>query len=424
MTGQLGAATVAEVADAIATEDAGRGRLLVELLAAALAAVDPEVAVARALRREGTSDRPTTIVAVGKAAPAMARGAAKVLGSRIVGGIIVSNHVEAVPDSLDLVVTSHPTPDESSLAAGRRMLDLVGGVPDTDELLFLVSGGGSALAEVPAPGLDLADLVETSAVLVRAGIPIQELNLVRTHLSAIKGGRLAAAAAGPAMTILLSDVPATAPYLIASGPTLACPTSPGDALATLRRRGLTDLLPRRVIEVLAADVATPVVGGHYVVAADGSMAAQAAVEAAAERGILASFSPIDLVGDASGMATRALAAATAGEITVFSGETTVDVRGTGRGGRNQEAALAVALEEEGQSTMFAALGTDGVDGPTDAAGGLVDGATAARIRRGGIDPQAALAANDSYPALEAADALIRCGPTGTNVADLWIVDRR
>lgn len=421
---RLGATSIDDVAATLALGDPDRGMLLLEMLAAALAAAEPEAAVAHTIGKIDLDEAPVTIVALGKAAPAMARGAGGALGERVQGGIVVSNHADPVPPGMELLVTGHPVPDRRSLEAGRRLLDVVAAVPSASRVLFLVSGGGSALAEVPAGGLSLHDLVATAGALTAAGVPIDEMNTVRTHLSAIKGGRLAATARVPTMTVLLSDVPDSTPYAIASGPTLPCPSVPGDALEVLRSHRLLGRVPASVVDLLTTAPAPPAVSDGYVVAADGSTAATAAVAAATQRGIAALHSPKPLTGAAAVTARRALAETAVGAITVLAGETTVEVRGGGTGGRNQEAALAAAIEMQGSTAMFAAFGTDGVDGPTDAAGALVDGFTTGRIRAGGVDPATALAANDSHPALDVAGALIRCGPTGTNVADLWIVDRR
>ncbi len=423
MPSRLGAVPIDDLLARLEILDRGRGRLHLEMLAAALAAVDPEAAVARVLTAD-PGDAPVLLVGLGKAAPAMARGAVSVLGSSVVGGIVVSNHRADVPPGLDLVLAGHPTPDGTSLEAGRRLLNTVSTTPRGARIIFLVSGGGSALAEVPAAGLTMEDIAATVDVLLSSGAPIDEVNTVRTHMSGLKGGRLAAASQAPATTILISDVAAAAAHLIASGPTLPCRTKPADAIAILEKRGLIGRLPRGVIDSLAAASPPPEVAANYVIAADGSRAATAAADAACARGIEAAVVGPPLAGSAAATAMRSVEAASEGRIVVLAGETTVEVRGGGKGGRNQEAALAAAKAIQGGSTMFTTLGSDGIDGPTDAAGAMVDGATAARIRACGIEPDDALAANDSHPALGAAGALIRCGPTGTNVADIWLVDRR
>lgn len=396
-------------------EDASRADLVLAMLSAALTAADPEYSTRRALADWMAG--PATILALGKAAPAMVRGATTAIGA-VEHTLIVTDHAEEVPPGAELIVTSHPIPDTTSEFAGRRLLDEAAKRENT---VFLISGGGSALAEVPAAGLTLSDVAETYVVLLRAGLAIDEVNTVRSHLSALKGGRLAAAAGGPILTVLISDV-IGGPHLIASGPTVPCPTEPGDALDVLRRRELTEAVPPQVLTVLAAGEPPPrIPASEVIVATDGEMAARGALDEAHRRRMGGRLVTPRLEGAAVDAVRWALAQAKPGEVSLFSGETTVEVRGAGRGGRNQQAALAAALVIENRPTVFAAFGTDGIDGPTDAAGAIVDGSTAGAVRRAGIDPEEALADNDSYHALDAAGALIRCGPTGTNVADLWIV---
>lgn len=399
-----------------------RHRLFADMLSAALEAVEPRSCVERALRRVLLPGGEVSVLAVGKAAPAMTRGAAAVLGNRFGRAVVVSDHAEPVPGRTDLIVSSHPVPDHTSAEAGRRLL--AEAARATGHVLFLISGGGSSLAEVPAPGLDIVDVAETNAVLVRSGAPIEEINTVRAHISALKGGRLAATAGSPATTVLLSDV-GDRHHLVASGPTVPCSTTPADALAVLERHGLFESIPRPVVEALrGAAPPVPAVNGTVIVAGDGATAASAAIAAAERAGVAASLLTTDLSGPAADAARWALEEAPPGTVSVLAGETTVVVTGSGSGGRNQEAALAAALAISGTSRVFAAFGTDGVDGPTDAAGAIVDGSTVERILAAGIDPVASLADNDSHPALDAAGALIRCGPTGTNVADLWLVGDR
>lgn len=421
MTRHVGARALSELAASISTGDQVRRRLLLSMVAAALEAVDPEEATRRALIGEGSGDRPVTIVAIGKAAPAMARGAGAALGEQVAGGLVVSTHSAPVPPGLDLVVGAHPVPDAASLDAGRRALRLVSGLSADDQVLFLISGGGSAAAEVPADGLGLDDLITTYEVLFRAGLDIEETNTIRTHLSDLKGGRLAAATPAATLSILISDVPGSDPSLIASGPTVAPRTSPSDALAIVEGKGLR--LPRPVVEYLKAAPPPPSVDSRYVVAADGQAAARAAASEALSQGVTAVVSDRRLTGSADKAAADVVAGSDPSVVSLFTGETTVEVTGHGRGGRNQEGALAASLLLEGTQTAFLSFGTDGIDGPTDAAGAMVDGTTAARLRAAGVDPVAALDDNDSHPALDAVGALIRCGPTGTNVADLWLVDR-
>jgi hydroxypyruvate reductase len=418
---RLGSSSVEEVASAIRSCDNDRIEQLVEMLATGLAAVDPERTVADVLARDPNRGGHVAVVAVGKSAAAMARGAARGLDVERVGGVAVCDHVEEVPDGIELIVTSHPTPDQSSVAAANRLLDLVAGVEKGCNILFLISGGGSSLVEIPAEGLSLLELVDTWQLLTRVGAHIEEVNTVRTHLSAIKGGRLAAAAPEPTTTIVISDVAGGRVDLVASGPTVTCTTAPRDALDVLFKFDLTDRVSRRVVETLAHRPPPPaVVSRRVILAAEGKTAAEAIANSLEEGAVVTTR----LCGHAAEAAVWAVDSTPPGAIGVFSGETTVEVTGGGRGGRNQEAALAAALAIEGQDVVFVSFGTDGVDGPTDAAGAVVDGSTAERIRRAGIEPVEALAANDSHTALDAGDALIRTGPTGNNVADIWLVDRR
>jgi glycerate 2-kinase len=411
-----------DIAPSIVASEPDRLRELLSLVDAALDAVDPEEAVRRLLVDEPPPGERITVLALGKAAPAMSRGAARALGRRIGQFVVVSDHTEEVPDGAELMVGSHPVPTSASVDAGRRILAAAS--EPADHVLFLVSGGGSALAEVPREGLELSDLAAVYDLMLRGGVPIEETNCVRAHLSALKGGRLAAAASAPTTTLVVSDVGKRI-ELVASGPTVPCRSTPAEARAVLERHGLIGRLPTAVRRVLDGPADPPdIPPGRVVVAGDGALAAEALAADAARRGIPARVVTTELRGEASTAAVAALSAAPSGAVGIFAGETTVTVRGDGSGGRNQEAALAAALEVEGTGTRFLTFGTDGIDGPTDAAGGYIDGGTAARIRDGGIDPAIALAANDSHTALGAAHALVRCGPTGVNVADLWLVDRR
>lgn len=387
--------------------------LIAAALDAALAAVDPEEAVVRGLA-EIEVEAPETVLALGKAGPAMTRGALRSLGGASTV-VVVSDHPEPLPAG-ELLIGSHPVPDEASVAAGRALLDAAA---HEGNILFLVSGGGSALAEVPADGLTLTDVATVYRLMLAHSVPIEDANTVRIHLSALKGGRLAAAAPGLVTTLAISDV-GPKPELIASGPTTSSGTVPEDALAVLERHRLVDVVPEAVISHLQSAAPPPPVVGALLVVADGAMAVEAAASEIRRRGVSARVVTTQLSGDARERAAWLARAPDPGEVVLAAGETTVEVRGPGLGGRNQEAALAAALAIEGTDLVFAAFGTDGVDGPTDAAGAVVDGETAGRIRASGVDPRVALDTSDSHTALAAGGALIRTGPTGTNVADLWM----
>ncbi len=406
----------------LAPDPARRGVVL-EVLAAALAAVEPSVAVARAL--DGHAG-PVTVLAFGKAAAAMARGAAAACGE--VAGVVVAPVSAEVPAGCELIVGAHPVPDAGSVAGARRLLDAAHAAGAGETVVVLVSGGASALAELPAPGLELAHLARANELLLRSGAPIEEVNAVRKHLSAFKGGRLAEALVpAEVTTLVLSDVVGSPLDVIASGPTVPDPTTYADALAVVEGRGLATDLPA-VTSHLRAGAAgdlpeTPKALPHarVEVVGDGAVAAEAAARAATERGLEARVISTTLVGEAREVGRRLVADPEPG-MSIYAGETTVTVTGEGAGGRNQELALAGALAIAGPTTL-AAFATDGVDGPTTAAGGLVDGGTGLRARAVGLDPAESLARNDACPLLAATSDLLVTGPTGTNVGDVTLVWR-
>jgi hydroxypyruvate reductase len=338
----------------------------------------------------------------------------------------VSDHPGQVPERVRLLLGSHPLPDERSLRGGEAVLAEAAATGRDETLLVLVSGGGSALVESLPEGVSLADTTATQQVLLTSGVPIEEVNTVRRHLSLVKnGGVLRAAGAGRVVTLLISDVIDGPPSAIASGPTLADRTSPADALDVVEGRGLRDRIPHAVVAHLRGEDApgSPAVDHRWAVLADVAVAAGAAYESLAAGGLPARIVTTALRGEARVRGRELALGNPAGVARLAAGETTVTVTGDGRGGRNQEGALAAALALEGREGVFAGFGTDGIDGPTDAAGAIVDSASACRIRGAGIDPVDALAANDSHSALEAAGDLVRTGPTGTNVGDLWIAWR-
>jgi hydroxypyruvate reductase len=306
-------------------------------------------------------------------------------------------------------------------------------------VLFLISGGGSALTPAPAPPVTLAEKQAVTRLLLAAGAPIGELNAVRKHLSRFKGGQLARAAApAPVLTLILSDVIGDPLDVIASGPTAPDPTSFADALEILRARGVLASVPAAVRDRLVSGargeipetpksgdalfhgVTNAVIGSNAVVVA-------AAIERARQLGFRPEMLTRELEGEARAVAPALLARArrlSPPACLIAAGETTVTVRGGGRGGRCQEFAVAAAREIDGEPGIAVlAAGTDGTDGPTDAAGGLVDAGTATRGRVAGHDAQAALDDNDAYAFLQATGDLIRSGPTNTNLLDLYVVLR-
>lgn len=319
------------------------------------------------------------------------------------------------------MVAAHPFPDRSSVAAGHALRDVARGSNGT--LLVLVSGGASALAEIPPDPVGVEDLAEVQRVMMGAGVPIGELNTVRRQCSLLKnGGLLAESSASAVVTLLLSDVAGEPDTTIGSGPTLVDHSTPRDALRILSRYELEDRVPPGVIAYLgSARPPLPVATAHrWKVVAGPVELARTAARILTEHGVRARIVTTSLEGVARSEGPSFARRAVPGTAVVATGETTVKVVGSGRGGRNQEAALAAALEMEDRAVWFAALATDGVDGPTDAAGAIVDGGTAARMRGAGVDPERSLADNDSNRALAAAQALVVTGPTGTNLGDLWM----
>ncbi len=387
--------------------DPERRRFVLGWLMDALRAVDPERLTAEALADRHSG--PATIIAIGKAAPAMARGAASVLD--VTGGICVSGHPNGVPKTMKSVVGDHPVPGKRSLAAGAAVLDAVKGIPPTVDLVALVSGGGSALCESPREGVPADFLRRVNASLIASGADIEAVNLVRSHLSTVKGGGLAAAAGRPIDTYVISDVGAAGAEVVASGPTIPGRHDPDAALQILKEVSID--VPEQVAEAMRARISS-LPAPRVSILADGRTAARAIADAAPGPGRMA---PAWLNGDLSACLRRFLRAAGPG-VTVGTGEVTLQITGKGAGGRNTHAALlAAGALHPGE--LFCAFATDGMDGSSDAAGAIVDGST---LMRGG-DPSGAIHGCDSAAYLAATSDLIRCGPTGTNVSDLWILWR-
>jgi glycerate-2-kinase len=429
---------------------AGARARLEDCFRAAVAAADAGAALERVLVRDGERllvageplpDRARLVVlAAGKAAAAMAAAAERIAGDRIAAGLAVTKDGHGARLArMPLREAAHPVPDARCEVAAREALALVSAARREDVLLVLLSGGASSLLAAPAPGLALADLAETTRVLLSAGADIEELNVVRKHTSALAGGRLAQQAACARIELLaVSDVPGDRLDLIGSGPVSTDPSRYADALAAVDRRGARGRLPARVRAHLEAGAAgrlaeTPKPGDAGLarvrarVIASNATARGAAAAAARTQGAQA----IDLGAGLSGEARRAgarlagLVRALRGGHTrclIAGGETTVTVRGPGRGGRSQELALAAALALAGEprATLLAA-GTDGSDGPTAAAGAFADGQTLARARQLGLDARAALERNDSGGFFAREGGLFVTGPTRTNVMDLALL---
>jgi len=379
-------------------------------------------------------------LAAGKAAVAMARAAADALSHRLRVGVIIAP-AGAAFDSFELIVGGHPIPNAGSERGGRRALELAASLARDETLLVLLSGGASALMAVPASGVSLDDKRRATEQLLRAGADIHALNTVRKHLSAIKGGWLATQAAGPLLTLAISDVVGDDVSVIASGPTVADESTFEDARRLINRYGGVPAFPDAVVARLDRGVRgdvpeTPKLNDGRLARSSiqviGSRrdAMRGAAASAADRGyaVLVLDCPVTGESRTAGAAHLRTAVALASTeprpvAVISSGETTVHVKGGGRGGRNQEFPLAAAMGAPIMAAPFvvASVGTDGVDGPTDAAGAIVDSTTLDRARRAGLDPDAFLGENDTYRLFDALGDLIRTGPTGTNVGDLQIV---
>jgi glycerate 2-kinase len=416
----------------------------------ALAAGDVGPLVANALRLEenllvaGTArvdlsavDR-VLVLGCGKAAAAMARAAEARLGDRIAAGLVVVKDGYTVPTRrVEVVEAGHPVPDARGERAAARLLELAATAGRRDLVLFLVSGGGSALTPAPPPPITLAEKQAVTRALLAAGATIDELNAVRKHLSLIKGGQLARAAAPAAVvTLALSDVVGDRLDVIASGPTAPDPTTFADALDVLRRRDCLVKAPQAVRERLEAGARgevpeTPKPGDPifehviHVIIGTNSLVAEAAVAEARRLGYRTELLTRALTGEARDVARELVGRARrlpSRSCLVAAGETTVTVRGHGRGGRCQEFALAAALAlSPGDPLTVLAAGTDGTDGPTDAAGAIVDGGTVRRGDASGVDAAAALAENDAYNFLRASGDLLVSGPTNTNLLDVYVL---
>ena len=403
---------------------------------AALAAGDVTPLVRRHLHLDRRHAR-IFLLGAGKASGAMAAAAEEVAGDRVAGGFVVvkdgyGGHLRRV----EIAEAGHPVPDARGLAASARLLEVARSAGEGDLVLFLVSGGGSALTLAPAPPITLAEKQEVTRLLLDSGAAIGELNAVRKHLSAFKGGQLARAAAPAAvLTLALSDVIGDPLDVIASGPTAPDPTTFADALEVLARRGLSGRVPPSVARRLEAGRAgeiqeTPKPGDPLfervanVVIGNNALVTDAAAATARRLGYRTDLATRELQGEARDVAREFVARARRlppSACLIAGGETTVTVRGPGKGGRCQEFALAaaLALEPTDRITILAA-GTDGTDGPTDATGAIVDAGSIARGSGAGADARRALADNDAYRFLRASDDLLVSGPTRTNLLDLYV----
>lgn len=416
-----------------------------QIFQASLEAADPYAAVLRHLRFDGrvlvagrrrynlaAFDR-IQVIGAGKASASMARAVERILGRRITGGLVtVPDGTAASVHRLQLMPASHPIPDHRGVEGARRILDIAHAAGPRDLLICLISGGASALLPAPVPGLSLAAKQEITRQLLNAGANIQEMNAVRKHLSLVKGGQLAAAAFPAAViTLILSDVVGDRLDVIGSGPTVADSHRLAGAEAVLRKYGVA--IPPGVLQETPQAGDPRLARVQNLIVGSNRLALDAAARKAKELGYRTLVLSTSIEGETRDIAR--MHAAIAREVQesgrplrrpaciLSGGETTVTVRGNGLGGRNQEFVLAAAIELGdgfGSVTIFSA-GTDGLDGPTDAAGAIADAHTLARAAKLHLDARAFLDRNDSYRFFESVDGLIKTGPTGTNVMDVRIL---
>jgi glycerate 2-kinase len=432
-----------------------------DIMSAALAAVDPAQAIRQNVRLEGdslqigqqsydlSSYERVFVVGGGKAGSPMVAAIEEILGQRVTAGLVNVKHGYLPPEAanvrrVEIVEAGHPTPDEAGRRGAERMVKMLSDLTEKDLIICLISGGGSALMTLPQPTISLADVQVLTGALLRCGATINEINAVRKHISRIKGGQLARLVhPAQVVSLILSDVVGNPLDVIASGPTVPDTTTFAQAYGVLERYDLVAKVPASIAEHLAAGVAgkiaetpkesDPVFATVYnLIVGSNEIAAQAALNRARESGLNTQLLSTYVEGEAREVAK--VLAALAKEMAksgrpiprpgclVVGGETTVTITGEGKGGRNQEMALAAALAIEGwEDVMVVTLATDGTDGPTDAAGGVATGETVAWARELGLDPEEYLANNDSYHFLEALGELIVTGPTNTNVNDLAFI---
>ena len=408
---------------------------LTSLFEAAVEAADPLAAI-RAHLPEKPKGR-TIVVGAGKAASQMAAAFESLWDGPLEGAVVARHGPIATCERIRVLQSAHPVPDEAGLAGSAELLRLVEGLTPDDLVVALVSGGGSSLLPAPPQGLTLADEIAVNRALLASGAPISAMNVVRKHVSRIKGGRLAfAAAPARVVSLIVSDVPGDNPAFVASGPTIPDSSTPADALAIISRYGM--ILPDAVMRHLGSEHAAAPKPGHPVftnqqhhIIASAAVSLEAAAAKARTLGVEAVILSDAIEGEARdiGRMHAAIARETALRNRPFSkpvvilsgGETTVTISGDafGKGGRNSEFLLSFALDIDGVEGVHAlAADTDGIDGSEDNAGAFADGFTISRMRAAGADPRDHLARHDAWSAFSASGDLFVPGPTGTNVNDL------
>jgi hydroxypyruvate reductase len=397
------------------------------IIRASLDAAMPFGVVQKALSGRAFGSGRILLLSVGKAAWRMAKAAGDILGSRIDQGIVITkyDHSEGALPNIRVFEAGHPVPDQNGVDATAEALKMTAGLQAKDTVLFLLSGGGSALFEQPLVPLDT--LQDITSKLLKSGADIAQVNCIRKRLSAVKGGRLALLCApATVLTVALSDVLGDDPSAIASGPAVPDPSTSGEALKIAQQYGLE--LDEPIRNLLAQETPKMLANAETVVAGSVRQLCAAAMEQCRALG----YDPYLLTdslrstaqeaGRLFGSIAQIHQSAHHSLAFIAGGETVVKITGDGLGGRNQELALTAAKDLNGVfNTALFSIGSDGTDGPTDAAGGYVDTGTAALLREKGIDIRKILSNNDSFHALEACGGLIVTGPTGTNLGDLAVL---
>lgn len=406
--------------------------LLEDLFRTAVAAAQPDLAVKANLPAPPPGR--TVVIGAGKASAQMAQALERVWEGPL-SGLVVTRYGCAVPcQHIEIVEAAHPVPDVAGYLAARRLMETVSGLGHDDLVIALISGGGSALLPQPGPGMSFEDEQVVNHLLLGSGAPIGDMNVIRNELSAIKGGRLAAIASPARVaTLVVSDVPGDDPALVASGPTLPIASTRDQARQLVALHNLD--LPQPAQDLLASDdnpaprPDDPRFSNNTVrIIASAALSLEAAADRAQALGLTPHILSDAIEGEARDVARVHAAIArevatrnrpfTRPTVLLSGGETTVTIRGTGRGGRNAEFLLSFAIAIDGLDNVAAiAADTDGIDGAGDNAGARADGTSANRMRAAGIDPLAALANNDAYAAFAAIGDLLMTGPTGTNVND-------
>ena len=406
---------------------------VLRILSAALEAVDPAEAVRKYLPLVTGN---VYGLGIGKASIPMLTSLAEAIP--LSGALAISKHDSSLSRNLfPVILGSHPIPDSRSLEAGQRVLDFVSSLLEDDTLICLISGGGSALVTAPYEGISLEDMQSLTALLLSCGARIDEVNTLRRHLDRIKGGGLARATKANIISLILSDVIDNPLEAIASGPTAPNPTTNADAFEILKKYKLEQQIAKSILWTLESESSLhpqdvlplsqkQTSGFQNIIIGDNKLAAQAALEQAAREGFHAEILTNELQGEARDVGAM-LAKKLRAELTkrprpfclIAGGETTVTIQGNGKGGRNQELALAAVAElSDLENVLLISLATDGDDGPTDAAGAVATGESAYRGESLGVDATGHLSRNDAYVFFDALGDLIRTGPSGTNVNDL------